>query len=260
MADVIPASAFLAGIPFRLQGIHPEGRVVRRALKAYAVKQVELKFRSYHHLIGHARLAHILLRPLRDAAGILPKAPVLRLVDDLYITGHREGGHSGKGVHTGGSNIGNKHHIALFHRRVTKIRSVKANTITHRILGETRRRDGDMVPPARQVNRFEIDHLYTAALAKILDLLNRLKHNSFLNRPFCFVTYIAMKSPEFFRPPENLRRPPAIFSKCGSVLLFCWSARKSQFFPSEAKQSHLCRKDEKSFPLGGTLRIPRAAV
>ena len=168
----------LAGVPLRLGGVHLKGGLVGLVLKADAVEEIELELRADDHLVGDARLPHILLGPLGDRAGVLAEAAVLRLVDDHHVAGHGEGGDLCEGVQLGGAGVGDEDHVALFHRGVAKVGAVKADAVLERILAEALGGDGDVMPASLKIDGLEVDHADVLLLAQREDLLNLIGHSA----------------------------------------------------------------------------------
>ena len=164
------------GVPLCLGGVHLKGCLVGPVLKFYVIEEVEFKLRADNHLVGDTRLPHVLLGPLGDAAGVLSKALVFRLGDDLHIAGHGEGGNLHKGVQTGGFQVGDKDHVALLHGGVAEVGAVKADAVLDRILAEALHGDGDVVPAAHEIDGLEVNHPHAVFLAQGENFLNCLSH------------------------------------------------------------------------------------
>ena len=151
-------AAIIAGIPFRLSGIHFIRGTVGSHLIIDGIKQIKFKFRADQHLIRRTGGLHILHSPQGHIPGILIKRLVFLFPDHTYIAGHGKRGYIHKGIYDSAFRIRDKYHIALFYRRIPVIRTVKADPVFKNTLSEPFHRYGDMPETPVQIHHFKIDH------------------------------------------------------------------------------------------------------
>ncbi len=161
----------IAAVPVRFLRVNCIAYAVRQGLIAYVIEYMELKFRPYNHLIRYARFLHICYGALCNVSWVLIKGAVVRPVYYHNIARHRERRHRGKRIEGGCSEIGYKHHVAVFNGRVAIVAAVKAYAVGQRVLGKPLLGDEYMAPAAVYVGHFEIYHLNIIGFDKFLNFV-----------------------------------------------------------------------------------------
>ncbi len=157
LIPVIPGR-IKAGVPVGLLRVNPVAALPWRHLKTGAVKQIKLKLRPDHHPVRNPALLHILDRPQAHVLRILVKRLVLVLADGADITAHRKRRNLGKRINICRIRIGQKYHIAFFHRRKPVIRTVKADALRKRIFPKPFHGNRNVPPASVDIRHLKIDH------------------------------------------------------------------------------------------------------
>jgi hypothetical protein len=124
------------------------------------IEDVELKLGADSELIGDSGAFKILLGVHGDIARVLVKAFVFGKRNHVHITNHSQRRDFRERVFVCRAKVGNEHHIAVFNRRITIIRAVKADAVSHCIGGETLYRNCKVLPSPIEVEHHKVDHLY----------------------------------------------------------------------------------------------------
>ena len=167
--------------------VHADG--IGLNLPTHLVEEVELKFRQDQHGICHAGVTHILFCRQDDVPGILIQGTVGGMIDDHGVAGHGQGRDLAEGVHHSGIQIGDKHHVTLFHHGIAIVGSVKAHAVPEQILIKVAGGNGHMAELAVDIHHLKVDHLNIFLPDHIQNILQGFCHKgSSLNLRF-FLLY-----------------------------------------------------------------------
>ena len=155
VAEVAPRLLAI-GVPPSLVGVDGVERRVHVGVEADVVEDVELRFCAEVDGVGDARGAHVVLRLLRDVAGVAGVDLVGEGVDDGEV--HDEGLLGPERIDEGGGDVGDELHVGLVDRlEPPDGRAVEHEAVGEDVVFEGVHRDGEMLHDAGQVAESDVD-------------------------------------------------------------------------------------------------------
>ena len=164
------AGSFRCTVPVCLGSVHGKSDLVVLHGPCGLVEQIELKLRKDEHGIGDTGILHVLLGSSHDVTGILCQRTVFRIVDDHGVADHGQSLDIAERINGCGLQIGDVHHVALFHDGVTIVGGVKTDAVDHGILIKVTCGNGDMAELSVNIHDLEVHHLDVFFLDKVHDI------------------------------------------------------------------------------------------